>query len=126
MTITELFKKQMEKGDFKNLKTFDFYGVYVLCDKDEIVYVGSAYVKKIKERLKQYTSEKDTGNTLGKAIAMELANTDKFDEKAREKMKEAVDKISKFDIYAIRHEDLEYKLIHAAKPIYNYKGNRQD
>ena len=126
MTIEELFEKQMEKGDFKNLKTFDFYGVYVLCDKDEIVYVGSAYVKKIKERLKQYTSEKDTGNTLGKTIAMELANTDKFDEKAREKMKEAVDKINKFDIYAIRYEDLEYKLIHAAKPIYNYKGNRQD
>ncbi len=56
-------------GDFSDLSKFDFNGVYIIYDKDEVVYVGSAYARKIKKRLKQYISPTDTGNTLGKTVA---------------------------------------------------------
>ena len=35
-------------GDFSDLSKFDFNGVYIIYDKDEVVYVGSAYARKIK------------------------------------------------------------------------------
>ena len=60
------------------MSVFDYRGVYILYDSDdEIVYVGSAYVRPIKERLKQYLSEKDTGNSLGNSIARELCKEKK-------------------------------------------------
>ena len=100
-----------------------FCGVYVLCDTSgEVVYVGSSYVRNIDERLKQYLSTSDTGNTLGKTIAKSLANTDKFDGAAKNKMKEGVEKIKTFKIYAVEHNDLEYKLVRCANPIYNRIG----
>lgn len=129
MNITTLFIKHFNaiEGNFDNLTNFSFCGVYVLCDANgEVVYVGSSYVRNIGERLKQYLSISDTGNTLGKTIAKSLANTDKFDDVAKERMKEAVEKIKTFKIYAIEHNDLEYKLVRCANPVYNNKGKAEN
>ena len=129
MDVTTLFTKHInaQQGNFDDLTNFSFCGVYVLCDTSgEVVYVGSSYVRNIDERLKQYLSTSDTGNTLGKTIAKSLANTDKFDGAAKNKMKEGVEKIKTFKIYAVEHNDLEYKLVRCANPIYNRIGKAQD
>lgn len=114
------------QGDFNDLSKFDFKGVYVICDKDEVVYVGSAYARTIAERLKQYNSKSDAGNTLGKSVAKCLSGSCKYDDSAKTKIGEAIDKIRGFSIYAFEHKDLEYQLIELAKPIYNNYGKGED
>lgn len=113
-------------GDFSDLSKFDFNGVYIIYDEDEVVYVGSAYARKIKKRLKQYISPKDTGNTLGKTVAKKLSGSKTYNKMAQAKMDEAIETIKTFKICALHHEDLEYKLIHLAKPIYNNCGKDED
>lgn len=113
-------------GDFTDLSKFNFKGVYVICDKDDVVYIGSAYARTIKERLEQYTSVFDTGNTLGKAVAKRLSKSRKYDQAAKARLKEAINTILTFTIYAFKHDDLEYELIECAKPIYNNYGKKED
>lgn len=106
---------EIKKGNFSDLSVFDYRGVYILYDSDdEIVYVGSAYVRPIKERLKQYLSEKDTGNSLGNSIARELC---------KEK-KDAVEIIKKLNIIAIKNLSLEYILMEKINPKYNVNGKK--
>lgn len=129
MNINELLNQHfgIVETNFKNLSKLNFCGVYIICDKDnEVVYVGSAYARSIQARLKQYLSPKDTGNTLGKAIAKSLAQSKKYDENAKLKMKDAIIKIKTYKIFAIKHNDLEYKLIDASKPKYNNIGIGED
>lgn len=114
-------------GDFNSLDDFDFSGVYIICDKeDDIVYVGSAYARTIKIRLKQYLRPSDTGNTLGKTIAKKLSRSKTYNDKAKERIKDAIKLIKKCKICAIPHEDLEYKLIQEFKPRYNNCGKGED
>lgn len=113
-------------GDFNDLNQFKFKGVYVICDKDEVVYIGSAYTRMITERLKQYISETDTGNTLGKSVAKSLAGSCKYDDFAKTKISEAINKIRDFSVYAFKHKDLEYQLIELSQPIYNNYGKGED
>jgi len=114
-------------GDFKNLKNFNFSGVYIICDeKDRVVYVGSAYARTINVRLKQYLRSNDSGNTLGKTIAKKLSDSRKYDDKAKERIEEAIKVIKSYKIYAIPHNDLEYKLIQDFKPKYNNCGKGED
>lgn len=113
-------------GNFNCLNNFNFKGVYILCDHtDEIVYIGSAYSRLISTRLKQYLSETDTGNTLGRNIAKELASVKTYTVKAKEKIKQAIEKINNFNIYAIKIDDLEYKLIEEISPKYNNRGKKR-
>lgn len=128
MNINELLLKMSNvvQGDFNDLSKFDFKGVYVICDKNEVVYVGSAYARTIAERLKQYISRSDTGNTLGKSVAKCLSGSCKYDDLAKTKISDAIDKIRGFSIYAIEHKDLEYQLIELTKPIYNNYGKGED
>lgn len=127
MTTDEFFSEITTSGDFNNLDVFDFEGVYIIVrDDNEIVYIGSAYGRKIKTRLNQYLKATNTGNTLGRAIAKELSKSKSFDKKAEKRMEEAVEIIKTFKILAIEHHDLEYNLIKNTKPIYNTRGKSAD
>ena len=113
MKIEELFLEINNAvcSNFNTLSKFDFKGVYIICDNGEVVYVGSAYARTIEQRLKQYISKSDTGNTLGKTVAKKLSGSQKYDKQAKSKMSDAIKKIKTFTIYAIQHDDLEYRLI---------------
>ena len=126
MKISELEAryKKMTKGTFNDLQTFNFKGVYIICDNQEIVYIGSAYSRYVSTRLKQYISETDTGNTLGRNIAKELAGVKIYTPKAEKQIVQAIEKIKKFNIYAIKSNDLEYKLIEEISPKYNNRGKK--
>ena len=113
-------------GNFNTLSKFDFKGVYIICDNSDVVYVGSAYARTIEQRLKQYISKSDTGNTLGKAVAKELSGSKTYNQEAQAKMDKAIERIKTFKIYALHYEDLEYKLIHLAEPTYNNCGKNED
>ena len=128
MKIEELFLKINNAvcGNFNTLSKFDFNGVYIIYKKDEVVYVGSAYARTIEQRLKQYISKSDTGNTLGKTVAKELSGSKTYNQEAQAKMDEAIERIKTFKICALHHEDLEYKLIHLANPTYNNCGKDED
>lgn len=115
----------IKKSDFNNLKNLNFSGVYILCCGDDVVYVGSAYARTIETRLKQYLSTTDTGNSLMRAIYKMDNKDNSFSNASDDDKKAIVDKIKKFKIYAIKHEDLEYKLIEKANPKYNHKGNNE-
>ncbi len=128
MKIEEVLNKALitEIGDFESLRnqkdSFGFSGVYILCDNDEVVYVGSAYARNIRCRLLQYLNENDSGNTLGKTIAKCLSNSQTYDKAAESKLPDAIQKIKSLKIYAIKHEDLEYFLIKCANPKFNKNG----
>ncbi|MGN0546342.1 MAG: GIY-YIG nuclease family protein [Acutalibacteraceae bacterium] len=120
-------KKQIVMGNFSNLSEFCFYGVYIICDsEDDVVYIGSAYARKILKRLKQYLSPSDTGNTLAKNVTKSLLDSSKYHKSANEQIYKAIDLIKSFKIIAIPHENLEYKLIQQAKPTYNNIGKQED
>ena len=105
----EIVEGKME--DEAKINEANFTGVYALFSNDELVYIGSAYSKnhKIKDRLKQYLSEKDIGNTLATKI--------------KEKgIENPIEEIKKIDFIAIQYDDLENTLIGKFKPIYNENG----
>ena len=113
------------EGSFADLSIFDFPGVYIIYDeKDDIVYVGSAYSRNIKDRLEQYKTKSKTGNTLANNICKLDNNLKDSDMINDEQLTEAIEIIKKFKILAIPHEDLEYKLIRENKPKYNLNGNK--
>ena len=119
--------KKVVSANFNNLNVFDFKGVYIIYDdEDNIVYIGSAYTRTIQTRLKQYLKSYDTGNTLGKTIAKQLSGSSTYDKNAKERIKEAIEIIKTYNIYAIPYEDLEYKLIRNFKPKYNNCGKGED
>lgn len=126
MDVENLIKKyQIVESTFEDLSKLDFVGVYIIYDpnnKDEVVYVGSAYVRTIKERLSQYIKWNDFGNTLMHAFCKKEYNVDKVKDITVEQRKDAVDKIKEFKIMAISHNDLEYQLIREAQPKYNSVG----
>ena len=124
MDINVLMKEfNPVEGDFKNLDCFDFEGVYIIFDDtNDIVYIGSCYTRKISQRLKQYIKPNDTGNTLMHAICSKDFHVEKVKSITTDQKEAAVKKIKNFKIKAIRHEDLEYRLIKKAEPKYNTAG----
>jgi len=98
----------------ENAMKYNEKGVYRIMDSDEnIVYIGSAYLRPIKKRLVQYFIRKDTGNTLLK----QLKNKMRDDE---------IDKYySTLYVSVYEYEDLESYLINKFKPIYNNKGKEK-
>ena len=101
---------------------------YIIYDgkTEDVVYIGSAYARTIKERLQQYTRKSDTGNTLLHAICKKDHNVAKVKDITLIQKNEAIKKILSFKIKAIPHEDLEYRLIHAGNPLYNTAGCQID
>ena len=88
MNITDLLSNchNIVDGTFDDLNKFDFCGVYILSDEnDAVVYVGSAYERTVQKRLHQYLRPNNSGNTLGKTIAKQLARSPKYDENAKKR-----------------------------------------
>ena len=123
-----LSRHQIVEGDFENLSNFKFEGVYIIYDDatKEVVYIGSAYARTIEERLKQYKSKSNTGNTLMHAICKKDYCVAKVKDIIPEQKDNAIEKILSFKIKAIPHEDLEYRLIHDGFPKYNTAGCQID
>ena len=96
----------LQKENLAWKKNFNYQGIYILCnDQDEVMYIGSAYVQTVHERLLQYTSSKDTGNSLIEDIkAMGFASD----------IQTAMEYIKNLRIYAFKNDSLEYKLIRKA------------
>lgn len=46
-----------------NKDKFKYRGVYILVDNDEVVYIGSAYARNVRDRLLQYQQNKNSGNS---------------------------------------------------------------
>ncbi|MCR3906681.1 MAG: GIY-YIG nuclease family protein [Tenericutes bacterium] len=116
-------------GDFHSLDAFDFCGVYIIYDpneKNDVVYVGSAYVRTISQRLSQYKKTYDTGNSLMHAICKKDFNVSKVSDISNEQKQDAVEKIHKLKIKAIKHKDLEYQIIQESNPKYNTAGVQID
>ena len=123
-----LTRYQIIEGDFNNLDKFNFEGVYIIYDgkTENVVYIGSAYARTIKERLQQYKRKSDTGNTLLHAICKKDRNVAKVKDITPNQKDEAIKKILSFKIKAIPHKDLEYRLIHDGNPLYNTAGCQID
>lgn len=94
-------KVKMNKNE---IEKFDYNGIYVFYDGDEVVYIGSAYLQTVEERLKQYFN-----NSSGT-------------QRVRKKIEEQGKKITDFEVLVIPHIDLEYLLIKEENPRYNKKG----
>lgn len=127
VSIDDIMKNhKIVDTDFNNLSKLDFSGVYIIYDpdnNDEVVYVGSAYSRTIKERLEQYKRKNDTGNTLLHEICKKDYGKAKVKDIGSDDRKKAIDMIMHFKIKAIQHNDLEYQLIKEANPKYNTVGN---
>lgn len=100
-------------GDFNDLSCFGFNGVYVIYDmNEEVVYIGSGYTQLIGKRLEQNIN-KSSGGTLRDKIKAELMCS----------IDEAIDHIKKeFNIFAIKYDDLEVRLIEKIGPKYNTRS----
>ncbi|MDY3303355.1 MAG: GIY-YIG nuclease family protein, partial [Clostridia bacterium] len=94
-TVTAQY--QIVGGDFGDLSKFDFEGVYIIYEETtkNIVYIGSAYARTIKERLEQYKRKSDTGNTLMHAICRHDNGVLKVKDIKPEHKQNAIDKILK-------------------------------
>lgn len=126
MNVDSLMGKfEIVESDFVNLSNLDFTGVYIIYDpknENEVVYVGSAYARTIKERLSQYIKVNDTGNTLMYAICKKEYKVSKVKDITLDQREKAVMEIKTFKIKAIHYSDLEYQLIKDATPKYNSAG----
>ena len=93
----------LKRENLYHKNNFNYQGIYILCNKiDDVVYIGSAYVQTVHKRLLQYTSSKDTGNSLiSDIIDMGLAEDDSA----------AMEYIKNLRIYAFPNDSLEYMLI---------------
>jgi hypothetical protein len=100
--------KKIVESDFENIsksKMFSMPGVYVLVEKEtqEVVYIGSAYARNLRERLLQYT-RKGSGNTLKKdLIHINKTTSDGFG-----------DYLKTLKIYAFEEFSSEYELLDTA------------
>lgn len=108
-TIEDLKAKSvlLQKENLVRKRNFNYRGIYILCnDQDDVIYIGSAYVQTVHKRLLQYTSLKDTGNSLVQdIIGMKLAND----------ISTAMEYTKNLRIYAFENDSLEYKLIRNAE-----------
>jgi len=116
MTFEELKKaksgifdnKEIVESDFDNIsksKKFDMPGVYILVEKEtqEVVYIGSAYARNLRERLLQYR-RKGSGNTLKKdLINIKKTTSDDFS-----------NYLKTLKIYAFEERSSEYELLDTA------------
>lgn len=125
MNISNLYGSFLPvSGDFSDLSTFDFPGVYILYDEnngDEIVYIGCSYSRIIKERLAQYKRPKDSGNSLLMRILKVDYNSD-IKTASKLQIDQAIEYIKSLKIIAIPHNDLETSLIQKCDPKYNDKS----
>ena len=97
----------------ENNKLLKFTGIYILTKGDEVVYIGSAYTRCLRERLLQYQQKFGSGN---KNLYNDLIESGKTT-KGR-----ARNYIINLTIHAIQDESLEYILIQKCDSAVNFVG----
>ena len=98
----------------KNKDKFKYRGVYILTDEEgEIVYIGSAYVRNVRERLMQYQQSKNSGNST---LYKDLIDGGKCKEDEAEKY------IKSLTAHAFQDNSLEYRLIENCETAVNISG----
>ena len=97
----------------ENNKLLKFTGIYILTEGDEVVYIGSAYTRYLRERLLQYQQKLGSGN---KNLYNDLIESGKTTESL------AFDYITSLTIHAIQDESLEYVLIQKCDSAVNFVG----
>lgn len=107
--------------NFDAIDELDFTGIYILCETDEVVYIGSSYsmARKLKARLKNHITAKISKD--GKSHSSFLDHIIK----QKGNIDKAIEYIKSLSIYAIQYQDLEQKLIELAKPKYNRIHNKK-
>jgi hypothetical protein len=98
----------------ENKELLKFTGIYILTEGDEVVYIGSAYTRYLRERLLQYQQKFGSGN---KNLYKDLIDSGKTT-KGR-----AHNYIINLTIHAIQDESLEYILIQKCDSAVNLVGN---
>lgn len=98
-----------------NKDKFKYRGVYILVDNDEVVYIGSAYARNVRDRLLQYQQNKNSGNST---LYSDLVDGNKCTE---DDVKEYIKSLT---AYAFPDESLEYKLIKCCDSAVNIAGNK--
>ena len=127
MTIDELKQKCTEADwstevvcSFKELKEnkklLKFVGIYILTNGNEVVYIGSAYTRCLRERLLQYQQKFGSGN---KNLYKDLIDSRKTSKRC------ARNYIINLTIHAIQDESLEYILIQKCDSAVNLVGNNK-
>lgn len=97
----------------ENNKLLKFTGIYILTEGDEVVYIGSAYTRCLRERLLQYQQKFGSGNKNLYNDLIESRKTTKA---------HAHNYIIKLTIHAIKDESLEYVLIQKCDSAVNFVG----
>ena len=99
-----------ENGNF-----CDWNGVYAIFKDDELLYVGSEYADThtVKDRLTQYVTKSDSGNTLWPKVVSKGWAKDEDG---------AIEIIKGFDFIAFEHINLENYLIKSTNCDWNIKG----
>lgn len=111
--------KERENCLFSEIKDknelFLYKGLYVLVDSnDEVVYIGSSYVRNLRSRLLQYQQKRNSGNRTLMNDLVEGNKTTKLN---------AHRYIKTLTIYTFEDESLEYKLIENTDGVVNIIGN---
>ena len=112
-------QEQGKLGSADDINRCSFTGVYAIFNNDVLIYVGSGYTPithDVKERLKQYVSKGDTGNTLLEKVMKDGLARDKDS---------AINLIKSFEFIAFEHEDLENTLIEKTQLNWNINGRKK-
>lgn len=110
------------EGYLKNendINKANFNGVYIVLDeKNEIVYIGSAYTNKftIMNRLKIHLNGHESNATIVNYLTN---NTGLNREEAKKKIRE------QYRFIAYKCDSIEYKLIENVDGLYNSKGKKR-
>lgn len=119
--LESLEGRKNERCLFSELKekknTFLYSGIYVLVDQnDEVIYIGSSYVRNLRSRLLQYQQTYNTGN---KTLINDLVEANKTTES------DANEYIKSLTIYAFEDKSLEYELINMTEGVVNFIGKNK-
>lgn len=100
-----------------NKDKFKYRGVYILVDNDDVVYIGSAYARNVRDRLLQYQQTQNSGNS---SLYSDLIEGNKCTKDVAYKY------IKSLTAYAFYDESLEYKLIKCCDSAVNIAGTKEE
>ena len=102
-------KLRIVEKTWADLASVNYTGVYVLCQADDVVYIGSGYSqkRKMRKRLGDHVSRREGKSALLKKLAkvMGLDVADRY--------------IRSLRLFVIEYQDLEEALIAIADPKHN-------
>ena len=100
----------------EDLKKLNFRGVYVILEKDKVIYIGSALpvTRTIKVRLKEHLG----GNKTHSSIVEYLKSSRNINDEEAKKL------LKTFNFIAFEYISLEYQLISETDGIINKSGKK--